>query len=207
MRVSLAALLTAVVSGVADGFSGGAGHSVAVLQDGRVLLLGGWNNRPLGEVWRADASLRSWELVSNTAWEGRRGHSLVTLSGGGVLLLGGATNRRLGDVWRSDDGGSTWREVLPQPTRWDGRSGHTTVVTSSGDVVLMGGYVGDPGGAETPSNSSSYEGVRRGDVWRSRDGGMEWCDTSECACDPRPDNPACHGKWACSMRSATRRVA
>lgn len=169
------------------------GNSVVMLKDGRLLVMGGWNQRRLGTVWRSDADLTRWQLLADSRWEGRRGHVVVRTKSDHLLMIGGASDRLLGDVWRSADDGSTWSELVPTPTSWSARAGHSVAQLAGGDLLLLGGAGGDLGYPGTGGDESSP--ALRGDIWRSRDGGAVWCDASDCTCDPVPENPACTRAW------------
>ena len=142
-------------------------HTIGVLSDGSILLMGGlssnftlWN-----DVWRSTNQGANWTLLVNHAeWRARGNHTTVLLQDGSIVLMGGYgfidddSVGKLRDVWRSTNQGATWVQMNASAP-WAAREGHTSVVLPDGSILLMGG-----------SSSASY----LNDVWRSKDYGATW---------------------------------
>jgi len=144
--------------------------SSAVLPDGSILIMGGYDyvftGEYLGDVWRSTNNGTTWtQIASNTAWGERNGHSSVALSDGTVLLMGGHSGGFQNTVYRSDDKGATWAQVTTSGSVWPGRERHTSVVLPDDSIVVMGGY----------------NGAYLSDVWRSNDAGVSWTQMNASA--------------------------
>jgi len=169
------------------GWSFRSGHSSVAMPDGRIVVMGGFNNVTglKNDVWQSTNNGATWTQVNASAgWAPRYGHSGVVLADGSILVMGGFVGASQGtsrgtsllpakssithgfsdgssitnDVWRSTDNGVTWTRVTAN-AGWSARSYQSTVVMADGSIVLMGG-------ADT-------NGIKN-DVWRSTDNGTTW---------------------------------
>jgi N-acetylneuraminic acid mutarotase len=125
------------------------GASAAVLDDGRVVVVGGVESSEAAPFEQASAEVydpRSgrWSPAGSLAIA-RSGFSLVALSDGGALVAGGfggaSDGGRLKTVERFDPRSGTWSagESLPSPV-----AGASGVRLADGRVLLAGGSVRDP---------------------------------------------------------------
>ncbi len=132
-------------------FAGRAYHTMTLLRDGRVLIVGG-----IGLVSNAQAALRSAEIfdpVTETFTSpmdmgvARAHHTATTLATGQVLIAGGATysngsiNNYLNSATIFDPNSGTWTAV--SNTMSTGRAFHQAVLldptTTQGKVLIIGG--------------------------------------------------------------------
>ena len=99
------------------GWSGRQGHTSVVLQDGSILLMGGFTWGDIGtdignknDIWRSIDNGTTWSLMNESAgWSGRLGHTSVVMPDGSIVLMGGNSGEgNTNDVWRSADIGATW---------------------------------------------------------------------------------------------------
>ena len=122
------------------------GHTATLLQDGRVLVIGGSGpdgQLPSAEVW--DPTTETFRSAGSLATT-RSGHTATPLADSRVLVLGGSTS--------SDDGVTT--SFVTVAELWDpstgsfspagelieARAGHTATLLSDGRVLVVGGYIG-----------------------------------------------------------------
>ena len=155
----------------------------AVVFDGWMWLLGGWNPRDketfpsicVNDVWRSRDGL-DWELVKpntygadafdpDADWEGRHTAGYV-VHDGEMWIVGGDPNQGhyQNDVWASSDG-RTWRHAnRDRPVPWGPRVLHHTVAFDGGIWVM--------GGQTLPQFAPAPERFYR-DLWNSADG-VEW---------------------------------
>ena len=129
------------------------GHTTTLLQDGRVLVVGGTAQVPHGDgtVSAFIATAEVWDPAAMTFSPAgslgatRMGHAATLLTDGRVLVVGGGdccfTIGTLGDgsdsaeIW--DPGTMTFS---PAGTLIHGRSGHTATLMPDGQVLVVGGY-------------------------------------------------------------------
>jgi hypothetical protein len=118
------------------------------LQDGRVLLIGGWSpyeDRPIDSVEIYDPASNSWRQVAPLA-QARYRHTVTLLPDGRVPVSGGG---RLHDSHRYDPGAILSNVELYDPTSdtWSAlpplqqaRAMHPATLLSDGRVFVAGGY-------------------------------------------------------------------
>jgi hypothetical protein len=134
-------------------------HTSVALQDGSIVLMGGWNGFSMNDVWRSDDNGATWtQMTAAAEWTARDDHTSVALPDGSIVLMGGYDGSRRNDVWRSTDQGATWTQMTGAAP-WAGRTDHSSVALPNGNIVLMGGYIGND---------------FLNDVWRSSDQGETW---------------------------------
>ena len=159
--------------------------------DGKLFLLGGWNQyaeaRPdlagegegrfesevCSEVWCSEDDGRSWFLAATAPWSGRHMHGGVVHDG--YIWIVGAENATPDDVWKSRDG-VRW-ELVAATVPWQER-GNPMVTVFDGYIWVMGGQVG------AFSQTGFLEDLKAGrpippappplrDIWRTKDG-LNW---------------------------------
>jgi len=173
-----------------SGWSFRYGHSCVAMPDGRIVVMGGFNNVTglINDVWQSTDNGETWMQVNASAgWSARYGHSGVVLADGNILVMGGFVGASQGtslpppklsvsygfadgssitnDVWRSTDNGITWT-LVNASAGWSARSYQRTVVMPDGSIVLLGG-------ADT-------NGIKN-DVWQSTDNGTIWTEVTGSA--------------------------
>jgi N-acetylneuraminic acid mutarotase len=122
----------------------GGGHSLTVLQDGRVLIAGGSVNDALGVEQPAnrlqifDPKTQSFSLLAATLSHPRTAHTATRLADGRVLLLGGTDDlgaaRNTADIFDPVTG--TVSAAAPMAVA---RVGHAAVLLNDGRVYVTGG--------------------------------------------------------------------
>jgi N-acetylneuraminic acid mutarotase len=140
-------------------------HTSVTLPDGSIVLMGGYGDSRMNDVWRSTDQGITWtQMTAAAPWTARYRHTSVTLPDGSIVLMGGDDGNRRNDVWRSTDLGATWTQMTAA-AEWSGRSEHTSVTLPDGSIVLMGGYTA----------------ISRNDVWRSTDLGATWTQMTAAA--------------------------
>jgi hypothetical protein len=125
------------------------GHTATLLQDGRVLVTGGWNGRnKKASCELYDPTTETWSLTDSMG-EGRFGHSATLLADGRVLVVGGTgdSNTTLRSWQLFDPETETWSPIVPwdhpvengSNIRWP-RSHHRATLLTNGDVLITGGF-------------------------------------------------------------------
>ncbi len=113
------------------------GHATAILDDGSILIAGGWNaDGVMGSTERFDPRTRSFGSAGELATP-RGGLTATRLANGHVLVIGGTDEKRsLTSIEAFDPHTRTWREVGALATP---RAGHTATLLSDGRVLVVGG--------------------------------------------------------------------
>lgn len=123
-------------------------HSATLLQDGRVLVVGGRGLDGLTTLTQAELfspKTKKWSLAGTLA-QGRSHHTATLLNDGRVLVTGGTTQES------SDDGSARFVAVAstelydPAKNDWhttepmhEARNGHTATLLGDGRVMIVGG--------------------------------------------------------------------
>lgn len=118
-------------------------HTATLLENGKVLVVGGWNpaSREVnGSAELFDPVTGTWSLTGSPAVARQSGHSATLLQDGKVLVTGGFTTARSDEVTSSaelyDPATGTWTATgsLAHP-----RANHTESLLEDGTVVVTGG--------------------------------------------------------------------
>lgn len=145
------------------GFTARDGASVVTTSNGRMWLMGGYDNFNFyNDVWYSDDGA-NWTMINESvAWEDRYLASAIVKSDGSMWIMGGwnSSNAYKNDVWNSTDG-SNWT-LVNASVEWEPRYGLTALVTSNDAMWIIGGQ-------NTSSGSDSFTG----DVWNSSNG-ADW---------------------------------
>ena len=127
------------------GWSARSYHRSVVMQDGSIILMGGYDNTHTckNDVWRSTDNGATWtQMTASAGWSARYGQSNVVMPDGSIVLMGGSCENDKNDVWRSTDNGATWTLVTAS-AGWTARVFPSSVVMPDGSIVLMGGGNGD----------------------------------------------------------------
>jgi hypothetical protein len=123
-----------------DMVSARSGHTVALLPDGRVLVMGG-----IDETGFATNAAETWDIATNT-WSAaapmlnaRSGHASAVLSGGKVLVAGGSFNGSIALVEIYDPQTNVWTAAAPMQ---QARSLFSVTELVDGRVLAAGGVAG-----------------------------------------------------------------
>jgi len=115
--------------------TGRAAHTATLLNDGRVLVTGGFAGNSLSSAEVYDPVKKSFTNAGNMAVP-RSGHSATLLPNGKVLIAGGYNGDYLSGSEFFDPGTETFS---PGPVMTTARSGHTATVLKNGKVLFAGG--------------------------------------------------------------------
>src|SRR6266568_1264723 len=134
-------------------------HISVVLQDGRVLVVGGFTSGGVvnsAEIF--DPALNSWSNVSGGMVEARAGAAAVLLNDGRVLINGGqgssGTVSQSAEIFDPASGAFSFVGALSSA-----RKSHAAALLSDGRVLVVGGnhVVTNPGGSSSPIDLASAE--------------------------------------------------
>ncbi len=128
-----------------------AGHAMAFVSSGKVLLFGGWSGgQPLDDTWVYDLSTGNWTLQSPEGSPPRRLlHAMVYIGEDQVLLFGGLNepptgedgdDLARGDMWLYDLSADEWSDLSENvPAELEPRGGHGMALLDGDSVLLFGG--------------------------------------------------------------------
>ncbi len=125
-------------------------HSATLLQDGRVLVVGGSNHSQgwLDDAELYDPSTNEWLVIPPPSSHGVE-HTATLMNDGRVLVVGGAIGGSLqtGEVDIFDPQNNSWYSAAPLPSD---RASHTAVRLTDGRVLVIGGgaATGIPAGGD-----------------------------------------------------------
>ena len=108
-----------------------ASQSTVRMQDGSIILMGGYDGSFRNDTWRSTDNGASWTQMNASAkWSARSGQSSVAMPDGSIILMGGYEGgvSYKNDVWRSTDNGGNWTQIPVSGLSWLARTSHTSVV-------------------------------------------------------------------------------
>lgn len=112
------------------------GHTATLLEDGRVLVVGGWNHGYLTSCELYDPVCDSW-VPAPPIPIGRAFHTATPLTGNKVIITGGqGESGDRNDAVIFDANTNSWQSA---GTLAGGRYGHLSVISSDGRIVVVGG--------------------------------------------------------------------
>ncbi len=116
-------------------------HAATLLQDGKVLVTGGYNGGYLATAELYDPDLSTFTATSGEMKSARAEHTVTTLPNGHVLVVGGTNGSTVvssAEIY--DPSEDTFTDNGNSPVA--ARSGHTATLLSDGTVLIVGGYSG-----------------------------------------------------------------
>ena len=134
-------------------FSARRGHTTALLDDGRIVAVGGQGPQPLAEIYDPEEDI--W-LGGGANLQRRQNHEAVALPDQRVLITGGWGGPNVGQLASAeilDLDSATWEAAAPMENE---RSGHSMTVLPDGRVLVVGGT---PGGGQFGPDGSG--GIHR----------------------------------------------
>ena len=113
------------------------GHTATLLDDGKVLVAGGWDDEGLSSAELYDPVSGQWSAVASLT-HARAGHTVTLLADGKVLVTGGigAYNQPLSSTELYDPASGRWSAV---ESLTPARHSHTATLLSDGKVLVVGG--------------------------------------------------------------------
>lgn len=138
---------------------GRAGHTATLLGDGRVLVVGGFNDTGiLSSAELFDPTTNQWTTTASMLTPRVR-HTATLLTDGTVLVTGGIYARQypgpaVASCERFDPASGTWTQVqlMHEPRSW-----HSAIRLDDGHVLVVGG--GGATGTEETKNAETYDPI------------------------------------------------
>jgi hypothetical protein len=130
------------------------GHSMTVLSDGRMLVVGGdkyGNELDSAEIWEPATGLFG---PAGLLADRRTGHTATLLTDGRVLITDGyiSDGRRWAEIWDS-----ATASFGPAPRLRPARDGHTITLLPDGRVLVAGGCCGNRLGTRYASGAVTWD--------------------------------------------------
>lgn len=113
-------------------------HTTTLLNDGRLLVVGGFNGSSLSSVEIYDPVADEWSLANSLNFA-RSGHAATKLANGKVIVSGGRVNfglTTLSSVEIYDPVNNSWTAAESMNI---GRNAHTSTLLNNGSVLVVGG--------------------------------------------------------------------
>ena len=153
-------------------------HTSAVMPDGSIVLMGGFDGNPYlkNDTWRSTDNGVSWTLMNaSSGWSERRGHCSVAIPDGSIVLMGGdgGVESLKNDTWRSTDMGSTWA-LINASSGWSIREYHSSVAMPDGSIILMGGWGRLGWDGTNNANNDTWRSIDHGSTWTLVNTNAEW---------------------------------
>ena len=121
-------------------------HTATLLQDGRVLVAGGFNTDNVKTAELYDPATAAWMPTGDLS-VARYGHTATLLPDGSVLIAKGSNDgdlaSTLSSAERRDPISGTW-SLIEDPNHYSSVL-HTATLLSNGQVLFTGGYPGNGG--------------------------------------------------------------
>ena len=130
------------------------GHSATVLDNGRVLVAGGYNQGPLASAEIFDPSTGTWSETGSLE-SPRNAHSATLLNDGRVLVAGGVGYAQVlssAEIYDPDAG--TWSCTSPLI---HARFGSVAFLQPDGNVLIAGRGCTEPGECEVYPDTEVYD--------------------------------------------------
>ena len=147
-------------------------HSATLLNNGNILVAGGWSGTAaIANADLFDADARTWAAAAPLLTP-RIFHAATRLSDGRVLVTGGWDDN--GDILTSaeiyDPVSAAWLSASPLR---DARAGHAALTLPDGRVLVVGGCVGSQASGATSSAFQPWDVQRTVEVYDPRVNGWQ----------------------------------
>jgi hypothetical protein len=116
------------------------GHTATLLQNGMVLIVGGYNGTYLNSAELYNPATGVFSLLSSNLATGRAYHTATLQFDGQVLIAGGYNNGYLNSLELYNPSTRTFTQL--SPTLGSARAYHSATRLSDGKVLIAGGYDG-----------------------------------------------------------------
>jgi N-acetylneuraminic acid mutarotase len=127
-------------------------HSATLLDDGRVLIVGG-KERPYGSVPSTeifDPTNNSWSSAGNTLKPRGEGHTAILLNNGQVLITGG-TEDGSSELYDPDENKWLYADNMMEPRKWA-----SATLLPDGKVIIVGGDDSSRSGSKELDSAEIY---------------------------------------------------
>ena len=127
-------------------------HSATLLDDGRVLIVGG-KERPYGSVPSTeifDPTNNSWSSAGNTLKPRGEGHTAILLNNGQVLVTGG-TEDGSSELYDPDENKWLYADNMMEPRKWA-----SATLLPDGRVIIAGGDDSSRSGSKELDSAEIY---------------------------------------------------
>ncbi len=132
------------------------GHTATLLADGKVLVVGGGDDRPLASAEIYDPHTERSSFVGEMSVP-RQGHTATLLTDGNVLIVGGTRD--------TDHGAELFNAKTMRFESTDlpafNRLAHTATLLSDGRVLVVGGAVNEERGHKVSKRAELYDPKKR----------------------------------------------
>lgn len=139
---------------------GRSSHTATLVDDGRVLLLGGLQDKSMqamDDVWAMCPKTMLWEECEAAPWPPRANHASCLMLDGRLLVLGGGGGRvasgPMQDIWALQPTTMQWESL--GSAQWQRRDRFTCSVLQDGRLLVFGGR----------GFGKDNHFMRLGDVW------------------------------------------
>ena len=140
LRYDITAATWASTAAVAPIPGPGLDHIGAVVLNGSIYMMGGWEENPVPDVatlLRYDPASNAWTQLADMP--DSQGASGATVIDGKIYVVGGKQQgSRVGDLYVYDPATDQWEIEAPMPTERD----HVQAATLGGKLYAFGGFIG-----------------------------------------------------------------
>ncbi|HLY43080.1 MAG TPA: kelch repeat-containing protein [Terracidiphilus sp.] len=130
-------------------------HTATLLQNGEVLLAGGFNGQPIAAAELFDPASGSFS-TTGTMNVSRAEHTATLLGDGTVLLTGGFTYATPGSISSAEVFDPAANMFVPAGSMSTGRFSHAAALLNNGEVLITGGVSNDSPPEVITSSSELY---------------------------------------------------
>ncbi|MFW5799526.1 MAG: Kelch repeat-containing protein [Spirochaetota bacterium] len=115
-------------------------HSMAYLGNNKVILFGGYYNKPLKDLWVFDSDKKNWyKLEGKSNNLQRYNHSIDCINENQIIAFGGYNDNALNDTLLYDFTNNKWTEIETKKDIPPARHNHSISYIGEGKVLMFGG--------------------------------------------------------------------